>query len=137
MKYLICIEISTWYESHGATKVRCENNSIFASPIFGRVRTLVLKTMHIYRRRNFCTLLKGEVQTSLRFSQAAQRRGANLPHPIVHYSEKFLVIFAGCTLVECELPPGVRRLDTCRVKTSLRLLSGGVRTSQGKRNCNS
>ena len=61
MKYLICIEISTWYQSHGATEVRCDNNSIFAGPVSSRVQTLVLETMHISRSRNSRTLLKGEV----------------------------------------------------------------------------
>jgi hypothetical protein len=36
------------------------------------------------------------------------------------------------TLAGCELDRQVRRLYTGRVRTSLRLLSGGVRTSQGK-----
>jgi hypothetical protein len=87
--------------------VRCEQNSIFAGPVSGRVRTLVLETMHIYRSINSRTLLKGEVRNSLKFLQAAQRRGANLPHPTVHYNASFLVIFVGCTLVGCKLPPRV------------------------------
>jgi hypothetical protein len=44
---LICIEISTWYQSHGGhgvTKVRCEHNFILTGPASSRVRTVVLKT---------------------------------------------------------------------------------------------
>jgi hypothetical protein len=46
-EYIKCIEISTWYQSHGghgATEVRCEHNFILAGPVSSRVRTLVLKT---------------------------------------------------------------------------------------------
>jgi hypothetical protein len=52
-------------------EVRYEQNSIFAGPVFGRVRTLVLETTHISGSRNSRTLLKGEVRTSLRFFHAA------------------------------------------------------------------
>jgi hypothetical protein len=51
--------------------VRCENNSIFVGLVSSRVQTLVLKNSHISRSNNYRTLLKGEVQTSLRFSKAA------------------------------------------------------------------
>jgi hypothetical protein len=67
---------------------------------------IVLKTSHISESRNSRTLLKGEVRTSLGFSQVAYRRGANIPHPTVHYSANSLIRFAGYTQVRWELPSG-------------------------------
>jgi hypothetical protein len=70
-------------------------------------------------------------------------QGANFPHPTVEqganssgYTQAgfsgYTGILAGYSGAGCELPRQVRRLYTGRVRTSLRLLSGGVRTSQGK-----
>ena len=79
---LICIEISTWYQSHGghgATKVRCEHNCILAGPVSSRVLTLVMKTSDVFKKRNSSTLDKGRVQTSLEFLQANTLAGCELP----------------------------------------------------------
>jgi hypothetical protein len=49
---LICIEISTWYQSHGGhgvMEVRCEHNFILTGPTSGRVRTLVLKNFWCFQ----------------------------------------------------------------------------------------
>jgi hypothetical protein len=66
-------------------------------------------------------------------------QGANFPHPTVEqgansgYTQAQNKTGSQATVEQGANKTGqVRRLYTGRVRTSLRLLSGGVRTSQGK-----